>query len=291
MDMEPKISIVIPVYNVEAFLPRCLDSVVAQTLREIEIICVDDGSPDRSIEVLNRYAAQDGRIRVISQENRGLGGARNRGVGAARGEYLLFVDSDDWIDPDYCRALYEAARESGADVACASILKTRPSRSKWTIRYTERLVAGTLDDRFRIAHCPPDFYVMNKLMRRATIERLGLRFRERVCYEDVEYMMRLLGECDKLVTVPGVTYHYIFNAGSITKSRQTPKKQRDKYEAHRHFVSYADRIGLRLAPKYRSITRRLYAWCGLTLLKQKERDGVRTWRLFDFIPIWRTRQK
>lgn len=73
--MEPKVSIIIPVYNVEPFLARCLDSVVGQTLRGIEIICVDDGSPDRSIDILNRYAAQDDRIRVISQENRGLGGA------------------------------------------------------------------------------------------------------------------------------------------------------------------------------------------------------------------------
>ena len=107
--MEPKVSVIIPVYNVEPFLARCLDSVVGQTLRGIEIICVDDGSPDRSIDILNRYAAQDDRIRVISQENRGLGGARNRGFDAATGEFILFVDSDDWIDPAYCERLYEAA--------------------------------------------------------------------------------------------------------------------------------------------------------------------------------------
>lgn len=112
--MEPKVSVIIPVYNVEPFLVRCLDSVVGQTLRDIEIICVDDGSPDRSIDILNRYAAEDARIRVISQENRGLGGARNRGFDAATGEFVLYVDSDDWIDPAYCERLYEAARETGA---------------------------------------------------------------------------------------------------------------------------------------------------------------------------------
>lgn len=128
--MEPKVSVIIPVYNVEPFLARCLDSVVGQTLREIEIVCVDDGSPDRSIDILRRYAAGDNRIRVISQENRGLGGARNRGFDAATGEYILFVDSDDWIDPAYCERLYEAARATGADVACASMLKIRPSYSK-----------------------------------------------------------------------------------------------------------------------------------------------------------------
>ena len=149
----------------------------------------------------------------------------------------------------------------------------------------------TLEERFRLADCPPDFYVMNKLIKRERLLHLGLRFRERVCYEDVEYMMRLLGECGRLVTVPGVVYHYMFNATSITKSRQTLKKQQDKCEAHRHFVAYADRIGLRLAPRYRSVTRRLFEWCGVTLLKQKECDGVRTWRRFDFLPIWRTHEK
>ena len=148
--MEPKVSIIIPVYNVEPFLARCLDSVVGQTLRGIEIICVDDGSPDRSIDILNRYAAQDDRIRVISQENRGLGGARNRGFDAATGEFILFVDSDDWIDPAYCERLYEAAREAEADIACASMLKIRPSYSKWTIHYTELQVAAEAQDKFSI---------------------------------------------------------------------------------------------------------------------------------------------
>ena len=173
--MEPKISVIIPVYNVEPFLARCLDSVVGQTLRDIEIICVDDGSPDRSIDILNRYAAED---------------ARNRGFDAAAGEFVLYVDSDDWIDAAYCERLYEAARETGADVACASMLKIRPSYSKWTIRYTERQVVAGTQEKFRVCRCPPDFYVMNKLLRREMLLRLGLRFRERVCYEDVEYTMR-----------------------------------------------------------------------------------------------------
>ena len=206
--MEPKVSIIIPVYNVEPFLARCLDSVVGQTLRDIEIICVDDGSPDRSIDILNRYAAEDARIRVISQENRGLGGARNRGFDAATGEFVLYVDSDDWIDPAYCERLYEAARETGADVACASMLKIRPSYSKWTIRYTERQVVADVQEKFRVCRCPPDFYVMNKLLRREMLLRLGLRFRERVCYEDVEYTMRVLCEGGDAVTVPDVVYRY-----------------------------------------------------------------------------------
>lgn len=287
--MEPKVSVIIPVYNVEPFLARCLDSVVGQTLREIEIICIDDGSPDRSIDILRRYAARDERIRVISQENRGLGGARNRGFDAARGEYVLFVDSDDWIDPAYCERLYEAAREAGADVACASMLKIRPSYSKWTIRFTRRKQVTDAAEKFRICRCPPDFYVMNKLMRRELLLRLGLRFRERVCYEDVEYTMRVLGEGGTLVTVPEVVYRYMVNGASITKSRQTPKKQRERYLAHQAFVAYMDARGIPFDSGFRRITRRKYDWLGITWLKVKECGDRQTLRLFDLIPLWSRR--
>ena len=85
-----------------------------------------------------------------------MGGARNRGFDAATGEFVLYVDSDDWIDPAYCERLYEAARETGADVACASMLKIRPSYSKWTIRYTERQVVADVQEKFRVCRCPPD---------------------------------------------------------------------------------------------------------------------------------------
>lgn len=287
--MEPKVSVIIPVYNVEPFLARCLDSVVGQTLREIEIVCVDDGSPDRSIDILRRYAAGDNRIRVISQENRGLGGARNRGFDAATGEYILFVDSDDWIDPAYCERLYEAARATGADVACASMLKIRPSYSKWTVRYTQRAEVADAVEKFRVCRCPPDFYVMNKLLRREMLLRLGLRFRERVCYEDVEYTMRVLGEGGRLVTVPDVVYRYMVNGASITKSRQTPKKQQDRYLAHKALVAYADVHGIPLDARFRRITRRKYDRWGLTWLKIKECGDRSTWRLFDLIPIWSKR--
>lgn len=287
--MEPKVSVIIPVYNVEPFLARCLDSVVGQTLREIEIVCVDDGSPDRSIDILRRYEVGDDRIRVISQENRGLGGARNRGFDAATGEYILFVDSDDWIDPAYCERLYDAARATGADVACASMLKIRPSYSKWTIRYTQRVEVTDAVEKFRVCRCPPDFYVMNKLLRREMLLRLGLRFRERVCYEDVEYTMRVLGEGGTLVTVPDVVYRYMVNGASITKSRQTPKKQQDRYLAHKALVAYADARGIPLDARFRRVTRRVYDRWGLTWLKIKECDGRSTWRLFDLIPIWSKR--
>ena len=99
------ISIIVPVYNAAPYLPQCLDSLVNQTYRDIEIICVNDGSTDNSLDILKAYAERDSRILVIHQENQGLSDARNKGLENARGEWVMFVDSDDWIGTDCCKTL------------------------------------------------------------------------------------------------------------------------------------------------------------------------------------------
>ena len=96
-----KVSVIIPVYNVEPYLKQCMDSVVGQTLKDIEIICVDDGSTDGSLDILREYAAEDNRIQIIEQKNAGAGAARNNGMRHATGKYLSFLDSDDFFEPTY----------------------------------------------------------------------------------------------------------------------------------------------------------------------------------------------
>ncbi len=114
----PKVSVIIPVYNTEKYLEKCLDSVCNQTLSDIEIICINDASTDNSLEVLKQYAATDNRIKVISfEENKGAATARNTGIEIATGEYIGFVDSDDYPDLDFYEKLYQKAIETGADAA------------------------------------------------------------------------------------------------------------------------------------------------------------------------------
>ena len=113
---EPLISVIIPVYNVEAYLERCLDSVINNTYKNLEIICVNDGSPDNCQIILEKYALQDSRIKLIIQENRGLSAARNTGIDFASGDYFYFLDSDDWINKNAFAVLLQAAEKSGADV-------------------------------------------------------------------------------------------------------------------------------------------------------------------------------
>lgn len=114
--LSPKFSVVVPMYNVESYLDECVNSVRQQTLEDIEIILVDDGSPDRCGEMAEEYAKLDNRIKVIHRANGGLGPARNSGMEAAKGEYIGFVDSDDWIEPDMYERLYSAAISANADV-------------------------------------------------------------------------------------------------------------------------------------------------------------------------------
>lgn len=111
-----KLSVIIPVYNREKYLMKCMDSVLSQTFRDMEIICVDDGSTDRSGEILNEYVQKDSRIKVFHQDNRGVVSARNVGISKAEGKYIGFIDSDDWIDPQMFEQLYSRAEQSGADL-------------------------------------------------------------------------------------------------------------------------------------------------------------------------------
>lgn len=289
--MNPKVSIIIPVYNTSALLPRCLESVVSQSLCEIEIICIDDGSTDNSLEVLNSWAAKDSRIQVLTQPNGRQGKARNNGMNHARGEYIGMIDSDDYIPHEYFEQLYTAAVEADADIAMCGIIKEKKMMSRIVKEFTAKQCADEADEKLRLCSCPPDFHPVNKLYRRSMIERLKLRFAEGVQYEDVMFVMRAICESGKLVTVPHIAYRYVLNPTSTVKSKQTLAKQLQKYEAHHAMVRYALSRGINIAPQYRNITARHYSLCGVCIWKIKEQNNRRTLRLFDLIPIatWATK--
>ena len=282
----PKVTVIIPVYNTERLLDRCLESVVRQSLSDIEIICVDDGSTDGSPALLDSWAERDARIRVIHQTNGRQGKARNAALRVARGEYVGMIDSDDYIPEEYFERLYSAATEADADVAICGIVKQKPVGERVVIAFDRVEVVRDADAKLRVCHCPPEFHPVNKLYRRAMLERLGLRFKEGVPYEDVMFVTRAIVECDRVVTVPNVHYYYVLNPSSTVKSRQTATKQAQKYEAHRDMVEYVEAKGLRIPSRYRNITVRYGSLCGITLWKVKECGKRRTLRLFDILPVW-----
>ena len=124
--INPKVSVIIPVYGAEAFLPDCIASLRAQTLRDIELIFICDGSPDHSLAILRKAETLDSRIRVIAfEENQGVSAARNAGLDAARGDYIGFCDGDDWAEPEMVETLYRAAEDNRADISFCRVFKDR----------------------------------------------------------------------------------------------------------------------------------------------------------------------
>lgn len=212
------ISVIVPVYKVEEYLDKCIQSIVDQTYTNLEIILVDDGSPDRCGEMCDAWAKKDGRIRVRHQSNGGLSDARNAGMEIAVGTYIAFVDSDDWIAPDFIQSMYDAIRQSGAQIAGCDIqfvfpdeaIDLRQEAGKVKICTTEEAITDILQYRgFRAV-------AWNKLYHRELLE--GERYPVGKHHEDEFFTYRIIGKADKLVYVDKPMYFYLQRPGSIMYS-------------------------------------------------------------------------
>ena len=233
----PKVSIVVPVYNTERYLKRCMDSVLTQTLQDIEIILVDDGSKGPCALLCDEFAAADARVKVIHKQNGGLGFARNTGMEAATGEYVGFVDSDDYIDPQMYEILYTAAKKNGADLAVSGICFVGGNMFSQT---DDRIPKSYFEEETRFSgegmktlllgvvgalpHEPDDCRygasVCKNIFRMDLIREKNLAFEsERVILsEDTLFMVDFLQNSTCAVGVPGAFYCYCRNEDSLSKS-------------------------------------------------------------------------
>lgn len=218
-----KVSIIIPVYNSEEFLPKCMDSLVHQTQQEIEIICVDDGSTDRSNEILQEYSKKYSIVTVVSQKNSGAAAARNKGIEKAQGEYLLFLDSDDFFEDDLVQTVYEKAKKLELDILIfqASEFNHITGEEKANKRFIEKKylpekeVFSALDVKesiFNIASpCP-----WNKLFKRSFILENGIRFQNLKRSNDVYFVYTAMAKAKRISTIENRLVHYrVDNAGSL----------------------------------------------------------------------------
>lgn len=219
----PKISVIIPVYNVEKYLKKCMDSVVNQTLKDIEIICVNDGSPDNSLAILEEYAQKDDRIKIINKENGGLSSARNTGIASATGEFIGFVDSDDWIDADFYEKLYDTAVRCNADIACASMLKFTGDKTNYMLHITKEKVAKKSRQKYICADLPAHNYVMSRIYKRIPFLKSKVLFDDGMLFEDIVFSHKIIFYLNSLVTVPNVNYNYRNHPDSIVNTKS------DKY--------------------------------------------------------------
>lgn len=218
--MKDLISIIVPIYNVEAYIDRCVESLVKQTYSNIEIILVDDGSTDRSVEKCEKWLKQDSRIKIVQRSNGGAAAARNTGLEQAQGEYVMFVDSDDYVSYTICEKLYEKIKEEQADIAICRMKKIEPTReyatrpfeydgSQMIFTNIEALKEYFLDK----IDCGP----CHKLFSR---KKLGnLRFPEGVINEDFVFVYKALFQAQKIIFVEDILYYYCFRENSVTSSK------------------------------------------------------------------------
>lgn len=228
---QPLISVIVPIYKVEAYLERCVESIRNQTYRNLEIILVDDGSPDRCGEMCDAFAKEDPRIRVFHKENGGQSSARNLGLDNMTGEYVGFVDSDDWIEPDMYYHLYELMEQYQAQITCCGTQKnfSNGKVSYFNPKYPKETDIcvfdrkGALSELFsnaKITYSPCD-----KLYHRDVF--IGLRMTEGKIYEDMEILPKWVERATVVVYDPIPKYHYIMTETSTVRGTYNLRRMRE----------------------------------------------------------------
>lgn len=268
----PKISIIVPVYKAENVLAKCVDSVLAQTFADWELLLIDDGSPDGSGALCDDYAGQDDRVRVFHKSNGGVSSARNLGMEKASGDYILFIDADDWIEPNTCQVLLGALERAGADSAGCAHWNIQPGGEKWA--EPGALPAGVYDagairkgivDRLLGQRLGKPGEVLNGfiwrfLFSRAIIIDHDIRF-SGAYLEDELFLMEYFCLAQKLAMVDEPLYYYLQNPASVTRNYLP-----DYMDTFRRFLAAKEAVVERYGlegddPQWRQST----CWAGLLI--------------------------
>ncbi|MDE1507155.1 glycosyltransferase family 2 protein [Ligilactobacillus salivarius] len=222
-----KISVIVPIYNVEKYLKKCLDSIINQTFKEFEIILVDDGSTDNSEMICKEYRRKDSRIVYLKKNNGGLSDARNYGLDYANGEYVAFIDSDDYLGKNFLEFLYRAIRTSKSEVAvCGFVIEYEDEKNLQDVSLHEDNVTITGKDLLHRVMKYKDGYsyvvAWNKLYKRELFD--NIKFAKGKVYEDEWINYPLFWNVDKVYLLDKKLYHYVQRTGSIKNSRMSLKK-------------------------------------------------------------------
>lgn len=230
MSDSPAISVIVPVYNVERFLEQCLESIVNQTFNDIEIICINDGSTDNSLSILEKYQKKDKRIRIISQYNKGLSEARNIGIKNAKGKYISFIDSDDFIDLEMFDILFKKSESTQSDITICNFklffedTKTYGYYRDEIFYYHLKSKIFNLRSQPQIINC---IAAWDRLIRKDFLDKYNIKFISGMIYEDVTFHIECMIHASKIALIPDHLYFYRKNAGgSITDNEERNKKSR-----------------------------------------------------------------
>lgn len=217
------VSVIIPVYNAEKYLKRCLDSVLNQTYTDIEVIVVNDGSTDNSLKILQEYKNNDSRIKLIDQQNQGVSSARNTGLNNATGDYILYVDSDDWIEFDAIERLLATMTDDTDIVFCSS----DNAETIDLVKHVKEIKYEYWDNDRQIfeflKHKQMTGMLWNKLIRRNLT--FGVSFNKKTCYgEDAEFLWQVLKKSKKMIVTNEILYHHVLEETSISHLSFSDKK-------------------------------------------------------------------
>lgn len=240
-----KVSVIIPVYNNEKYIEKCIDSVRRQSYMDLEIIVINDGSEDRSEAILNSVKQEDPRMILIHQQNLGVSAARNRGIEIATGEYITFLDGDDYLGKDYIMSLVQCAEKSHADmVLCGYKMVTENGRVVKEIVPSEYIKGQKEEWVFRIS------VIWSHLYKRELWGQYDVRFRSGVRGEDVPVSLFFSAVCNKIVTYSGSDYYYVQHSDSASHNFQGLKTYRLPYEPLEEVIRKVQDLGIKNSKEY-----------------------------------------
>lgn len=226
------VSVIVPVYKVEQYLERCLDSLIAQDFLNVEFLLIDDGSPDSCGSICESYAKTDPRFRVFHKENGGLSSARNYGIERARGDYLMFLDSDDWVRSDFCSLTYNLAVKNNSDMVmfCHQVVHSVDDEFNERIDLNAGIKSG--EEGIDLLLGKVGVYAWNKMYKRSLFE--GIRYPEGRLFEDQPVTWRLVYKAKNIYFTNEILYYYFMRTGSIVH-QETYKAAKDKFEMRMQF--------------------------------------------------------
>lgn len=271
----------------EKYLPKCLESLIKQTLKDIEIICVNDGSMDNSLAILKEFASKDSRIRIIDNQHQGVAKTRNTGIEQSTGEYIGFVDSDDYIDIDFFEKLYNSATKSNSDIAIASILKHKNFFNIYNAKYTKEETAITIQDKIKLCEDKKHFffYAWNKIYHSGFIKENNIKFSEGQIYEDVMFAIKALYYSNKIISVYGTKYHYIEHENSLTKYKdKTGEKEQDLVKAYSELQEFCNSKNIEIPERLNYYTKENFGFI-LNLYKGKYQSKIQLFNIFTIATI------
>lgn len=226
--MSPKISIIVPIYNAQKTIERCIDSILNQDFSDFELILIDDGSKDNSGEICDTYAGKDQRVRVIHKENSGVSASRNLALREAKGEYLQFLDADDWITPNATRLLVESMETNGCDMVIADFYRVIGERLSHKGSIDEDGVLSREEFANNMMENPADFYygvLWNKLYKRSIIEKYQLCMNPKISWcEDFMFNLEYIRHCENIFVLKVPIYYYVKTKGSLVSQSMSLTK-------------------------------------------------------------------